>query len=208
MALERYGLDLKRKLAIILVLLLIATTYLAVFFLFLKEEWQEKEILNVVVSPYPLVGSPSRYVAVSVFADGYLHVAIGYVDTKIWRNSFRLGQFVCKGWPELNGIGYWQIIWRGSVQLSIIDWEERVRLSEDDFERIKELIHNVDRQRLSGRFAFSATADFLINTRRTRYYAQDLPEFEDDRAIELLDELLGLLSDNFYSTIDRIHSSG
>ena len=180
-----------KKYIIIAIILLIAV--LTLYFLFIKEEWQENEILNVAVQSYPLAGPQGKAHSISVFADGSLHVSAGQYDLGIWRNGLWVGRFVNRGWPDLNDRGYWQLIWRGSVQLAIIDWEERIQLSEGEFARIKELISAVDENKLSGTYGFANTADFLINTRRTRYYAQDAPGTEDDRAIALLEELWELM---------------
>ena len=185
-----------KKYIIIAIVLLIAV--LTLFFLFIKEEWQENEILNVAVRRYPLEGPQGQAYAVSVFADGSLHVSVGQHDLGIWRNGLWVGEFVNRAWPDLNDRGYWQLIWRGSVQLAIIDWEERIQLSEGEFARIKELISAVDENKLSGSYGLAHTADFLINTRRTRYYAQDSPGTEDDRAIALLEELREMLPERFF----------
>jgi len=103
----------------------------------------------------------------------------------------RLGEIVNKSWTELSEKGYWQRIWRGSVQLEVTVWEERVQLSEEDFERIKQLIQAIDEHDLSVMHVLALTDQFLVNSRQTRYYAQRAGS--DDRVVELYDELLRLM---------------
>ena len=195
--------EVKKYYKVTMLLLFVLATYLVLFILFIREEWQENEILNVAVMAYPSYNAQPKEFNISVFADGSLHVAVGLHDYEtIWRNSMQLGYFGNRAWHDLNRRGYWQIIWRGSVQLRIVYWEERFQLNEEDFERIKELVQAVDRRRLSGEFALAHTANFLINTRRTRYYAQDLPGSEDERAIKLLRELVRLMPDAFYNAVE------
>ena len=180
-----------KKNAIILLAISLTAIYTLLFLLFIKEEWQEKEILNIVFQGTGFITpEPGRDYAVSVFEDGSLHAAIGWHSREPWRNSLFLGDYLKKSPTDLNRRGYWQIIWRGSVQLAQIDGEIQIQLSEEDFGRIKSLISAIDGNRLSRTDLMAYyTTHFLVNTRRTRYYAQD-NGLEDERIMALYYEIM------------------
>ena len=179
--------------AIILVLIISSATYLLWYSMF-REDWQEGEILNIAgfttYLPVRLSDPRQRSYIISVYADGTMHMATGVHRDGLWRNSLELGRIVNRAWPYLNDRGYWQKIWRGSVRLEVVLWEARVQLSEEDFERIKELILAVDENELSGRYSFEHSDVYLIITRQTRYYAYS---GGDERISALHDDLLRLM---------------